>query len=405
MSGFVNIDSFIRDRILMRPESLFRQDIIDNAAELKKVVEGSRVLVIGGAGTIGSSYIKAILPFRPAALTVLDLSENGLTELIRDLRSQEGLYVPDDMKLYPVNFSDEVAKKIIDTHGPYDIIAHFAAHKHVRSEKDVFSIEAMYRNNVVNNLKLIQHIRQNPPEHFFCVSTDKAANPVNVMGATKRIMEDLLMSYANEMKITTARFANVAFSNGSLLDGFTYRMSKGQPLAAPKGIKRYFVAPIESGELCLLTSICGDSGQIFFPKLEESQMMTFTDIAEKYLDVFGYKPLYCATEDEARVASAAWVPGMEEYPVLFFDSDTSGEKSFEEFYTQSDSVDMDRFKSIGVISNPTVRSRDEVLQTIAQGESLFSSADISKSDVIAWINSVLPNFDHIETGKNLDQRM
>lgn len=399
-----NLEEFISKHVINRSQSLLFEDVTKYKKELTAAVKGASVLVIGGAGTIGSSYIKALLRYEPEVLFVFDISENGLTELVRDIRSTPGLSVPPKLKLYPVDFSGEIAFKILKKEGPFDIIAHFAAHKHVRSEKDVFSIEAMYRNNVLSNLKLLEFLQHNPPKHFFCVSTDKAANPVNVMGATKRIMEELLLSFSDSMKITTARFANVAFSNGSLLDGFLTRLAKRQPLSAPNDIKRYFVSPDESGELCLLASILGENRQIFFPKLGEEQMKTFTDIAVNFLNEIGLKPRYCDTEDEAKAISAERNI-YEGYPVLFFDTDTSGEKPFEEFYTETDLVDITKYESLGVIVNPKHRRRDEIVKLINEGKQMFSASDVEKHDIVNWINDVLPNFDHKETGKNLDQRM
>ena len=297
----LNLDAFIKDHVTFRQESLLKPDFEKYQTELQSRINGKSVLVIGGAGTIGSSYIKAILKFKIRKLVVVDINENGLTELVRDLRSSTEYNVPGDFITYPVNFGDRVFEKIFQTHGPFEIVANFAAHKHVRSEKDSFSIEAMIENNVLRARKLLNILLQFPPEHFFCVSTDKAANPVNIMGASKKLMEELIMAYSDRLPIKTARFANVAFSNGSLPLGFLERLQKQQPWSCPLGIRRFFVSPQESGELCLMASIMGESGDIFFPKLDEDRdMIPFDQIALDLLKTLGYTPDICKSEEEAR---------------------------------------------------------------------------------------------------------
>ena len=270
-----NISEFIKNDIIKRKNSFFEQDLINNKDKLKKEIKDKSVLVIGGAGTIGSSFIKALLIYKPSKLVVVDINENGLTELTRTLRSNSKLVVPKDYLTYPMSFNSDVFFKMINQHGNFDIVANFAAHKHVRSEKDSFSIEAMLKNNVIDAKNLLDYLKLNKPSHFFCVSTDKAANPVNVMGGSKKLMEHVIMSYSNDIKITTARFANVAFSNGSLLYGYLERLLQRQPISCPSDVKRFFVSPDESGEICLLTCILGNSGDIFFPKLREEQLVSF----------------------------------------------------------------------------------------------------------------------------------
>lgn len=390
-----------------RPESLFKADIAKRQELLRQKIDGQSVLVIGGAGTIGSSFIRAVLRCgAPASLTVVDINENGLTELTRDLRSGVGFNIPADYITYPVNFGDPVFNKIFDQKGPFDIVANFAAHKHVRSEKDEFAIEAMIENNVLKAKDLLDRLLQSPPKHFFCVSTDKAANPVNIMGASKKLMEEVIMAYASKIKITTARFANVAFSNGSLPAGFLERLTKRQPLSSPADIRRFFVSPEESGEICMLACLLGESGDIFFPKLDaEKDMHTFTMIAERLLDVYGYQPEYCDSEEAARQKALQLTEQSTHYPVYFFKSDTSGEKPYEEFYTDKETLELDSFTALGIIKNTPKKEMKEIDRLFAEFEELFSQDHIDKQKIVALLNDYLPNFEHIETGKHLDQKM
>ncbi|WP_323757921.1 polysaccharide biosynthesis protein [Roseivirga sp.] len=406
MSKLFNVDRFISEYVTERKESLFSKDLLTFHERLTEKTEGRSALVIGGAGTIGSSFIKALLKFNISKLYVVDINENGLTELVRDLRSSVGLNVPDDLKTYPISFSDPVFKKMFLASGPFDIVANFAAHKHVRSEKDHYSIEAMIQNNVLKAKGLLDLLVQNPPEHFFCVSTDKAANPVNVMGASKKLMEDLILAYSDRLRISTARFANVAFSNGSLPFGFMERLAKQQPFSSPLNIKRYFVSPEESGQICLLACLLGDSGEIFFPKLDYNKnMKTFSSIAISLLKELGFEADVCATEDEAREKATQLKTNSSTYPVYFFESNTSGEKSFEEFYTDDEQLDVDSFSGLGVIKNTQRKSTKELMEIFSNLESAFNSETISKASVVQVLKTYLPNFDHIEKGKNLDQSM
>jgi FlaA1/EpsC-like NDP-sugar epimerase len=403
MNGLFNVEQFIAEKITGRKESLLADDLRDNRQLLKEKIQGRAVLVVGGAGTIGSSYIRAMLPFKPARLVVVDINENGLTELVRDCRSRNDLQLPADFKSYPVNFGDRVFEKIFKKEGPFDIVANFAAHKHVRSEKDIYSIEAMIENNVIRAKRFLDQLLSMPPSHFFCVSTDKAANPVNIMGASKKLMEEMILAYADEIKITTARFANVAFSNGSLLAGFIERVMKQQPLSCPADVKRYFVSPRESGEICLLACMLGKSGEIFFPKLHsEKDLIAFKSIALSFLEEIGYEPSECASEDEARTKAAS-LKGRK-YPVYFFESDTSGEKLYEEFYTEEETIELERFHSLGVVSNAARRQKKELDKVIAVLENLFRNEN-AKEEVVKILNQLLPTFQHVETGLNLDQKM
>lgn len=399
-----NIESFIKKHITKRELSFFKTDINKNSNELNQKIKGNKVLVIGGAGTIGSSFIKALLPFDPGSLTVVDYSENGLTELTRDLRSNPNLNVPGEYITYPFDFGGEVFAKLFAKES-YDIIACFAAHKHVRSEKDHLAIEAMIRNNVFNTYNLIQLAKKSNPKHLFSVSTDKAANPVNVMGASKKLMEKVLLAFSKELKITTARFANVAFSNGSLLFGFNERIAKRQPLSAPSDVRRYFVSPEESGQLCLLACLLGDSSDIFFPKLSVEQMKTFSDIAIAYLSELGLSPDYCSTETEAKEKAAKWKSTDSTYPVYFFKTSTSGEKKFEEFYTEQDELDMNTLSAIGIVKNTTIDSIGNIESLLENFRGHFAKDGISKADIVKLMTKYLSGFKHIETGENLDSKM
>ena len=399
------LEEFIADHVIGRRESLFAADLAAHGSQLRAAIEGASVLVIGGAGTIGSSFIRALLPYRPSRLVVVDLNENGLTELTRDLRSTDHQYVPDDYKTYPISFGGPVFERMLRAEGPFDIVAHFAAHKHVRSEKDRYSIEAMLENNVMSTVALLDLMRELPPKHFFCVSTDKAANPANVMGASKKLMEEAVLAYAAELPAVTARFANVAFSNGSLPAGFLERIAKNQPLSAPHDVRRYFVAPIESGQLCLLACVLGEPADIFFPRLDEPRMLTFSTIADALLRQLGYEPDYCSTEDEARAKAAARQPDDTTWPVYYFASETSGEKSFEEFYTSDEDVDLDRFGALGVVRGRAVNDVAGIRATLDDLRDLFDRDDLPKEAIVDVLATLVPTFHHVETGKSLDQKM
>ena len=408
-----DLTQFINQYVTHRNGSMFAGDIGRHTDKLKAAIEGKSVLVIGGAGSIGSSFIKAILPFLPAELVVVDTNENALTELTRSLRSSQALSrcVPDVYLPYPMDYSSVVFKRMFMHHRRadgnkrgFDIVANISAHKHVRSEKDIFSVEALLRNNVINAKGLLDLLEQNPPETYFCVSTDKAANPVNIMGASKRIMEDLIFSYSNAFPVKTARFANVAFSNGSLPAGFLERINQRQPLSAPSDVKRYFVSPEESGQICMLSAMLGANRNIFFPKLEEAQMATFDRIAEDLLTSMGYEIDYCDSDDAAIAKSHGWQEGMA-YPVHFSKSDTSGEKAFEEFYVEGENVDMDTFSSLGVIKDKAVPDKSKVLALIGALDNAFEQDTCTKADIVKMISAYLPNFEHIETGKSLDGKM
>ena len=399
-----NISKFIKQYVTKRDKSFFDNDLINNKERLTKEIRGKSILVIGGAGTIGSSFIKAALNYNPSELIVVDNNENGLTELTRTLRSDSTTIVPENYLTYPMSFNSDVFYKMLKKHGKFDIVANFAAHKHVRSEKDSFSIEAMIRNNVLDAKRLLDYLKQNKPAHFFCVSTDKAANPVNVMGGSKKLMENVIMSYSKDLKITTARFANVAFSNGSLLYGYIERLLQRQPISCPSDVKRFFVSPEESGEICLITCILGNSGDIYFPKLNEDQLVNFKEITEDFFKYLGKEIKICNNEYEAK-EYALNITDNSPYPIYFFKTDTSGEKLYEEFYTSKDQIDLKKFNSIGIIKNSIKPSFSDVDLIIQEIENLFKRDDYEKEDIIKVMNRLLPDFNHIETGKTLDQKM
>lgn len=400
-----NLDSFISTYVTKRPHSLFADDIESNKERLSAKIKGKTVLVIGGAGSIGSSFIRAVLPFQPKTLVVVDINENGLAELTRDLRSTAGMYVPQDYIPYPINFSDPVFEKMFRIRKGFDIVANFSAHKHVRSEKDVFSVEALLRNNVLNARRLLELLSEFPPEEYFCVSTDKAANPVNIMGASKRIMEDMIFSYSDKFPVKTARFANVAFSNGSLPAGFLDRIGKLQPISAPSDVKRYFVSPEESGQICMLACMLGKNREIYFPKLEEEKMITFSDIATNLLKERGYSIKNCESDQEAVNEAMGLKEGRKDYPVHYETSDTTGEKPFEEFFTDSEKTDMTQFKSLGVITNRSARPIKDIDDLFNRLTVAFNKEATKKAEIVDIIRDFLPNFEHEEKNKSLDQKM
>ena len=418
-----NLDKFISDSVTKRPLSMFADDIEANKETLSKEIKDKKVCVIGGAGSIGSSFIKAVLRFEPKSVVVVDLNENGLAELVRDVRSTNGLYVPDEFRCYTLNFADPIFERIFREEKGFDIVANFSAHKHVRSEKDRYSVQALIENNDIKAKKLMDLLTVYPPKHFFCVSTDKAANPVNIMGASKRIMEDLVMAYNKYFKVTTARFANVAFSNGSLPDGWLHRVQKFQPLAAPSDVKRYFVSPEESGQICMLACILGKHGEVFFPKLGEDQMLTFSAICDDFVKAQGFEKDECSSDAEAKHKAAnlsmssraqsrdllaslsSRAQSRDLYPVVYFKSDTTGEKAYEEFYVPGEKIDMQRFHALGVVEQTMRHDMTEVNGFFEKLENIFASEDFTKAQVVEAIKEFIPNFEHEEKGKNLDSKM
>ena len=401
----INLDEFIAKHVINRETSMFLEDIENNKEALAEKIAGKSVLVVGGAGSIGSSFIKAILPFKPASLVVVDTNENALAELTRDLRSTKGVYVPNDYVPYPMDFCSPVFEKMFRKRGGFDIVGNFSAHKHVRSEKDIYSVEALLQNNVIHAKMLLDLLAEYPPEEYFCVSTDKAANPVNIMGASKRIMEDVIFTYSDKFPVKTARFANVAFSNGSLPAGFIARLQKLQPLSAPSDVRRYFVSPEESGQICMLACMLGKNREIFFPRLEKEQMMTFDKIAVALLHEHGYEVLECDSDEEAIDKATDLKNGSRKYPVHFSGSNTSGEKSYEEFYTDEENVDFDRLRALGVVTDKEIPNKDKVEALFDELTKAFEKEETTKEEIIEIMKGYLPNFEHIETGKSLDSKM
>ena len=407
-----NLDKFIAESVTKRSISMFVADIKANKEALAREIKDKKVCVIGGAGSIGSSFIKAVLRFEPRSVVVVDLNENGLAELVRDVRSTEGLYVPDEFRCYTLNFADPIFERIFREEKGFDIVANFSAHKHVRSEKDKYSVQALIENNDVKAKKLMDLLTVYPPTHFFCVSTDKAANPVNIMGASKRIMEDLVMAYNQYFKVTTARFANVAFSNGSLPDGWIHRLQKKQPLAAPSDVRRYFVSPEESGQICMLACILGKGGEVFFPKLGEDQMLTFSSICDDFVAANGLTKHECSSDNEAKKFASeidnsqfSILNSQLEYPTVYFKSDTTGEKAYEEFYVPGEKIDMQRFQALGVVEQTARHNIKEVCTFFDNLEAIFQKDDFTKAQVVEAIKEFIPNFEHEEKGRNLDQKM
>lgn len=399
-----DLDSFVANYVTHRQCSMFYDDIKKNEEKLKEKIQNKSVLVIGGAGSIGSNFIKAILPFKPSKLVVVDTNENGLAELVRDIRSTEGLYVPEDLLTYPMDYSSKVFEKMFIHNNGFNIVANFSAHKHVRSEKDIYSIEALIRNNVISAKKLLDLLVVYPPENYFCVSTDKAANPVNIMGASKRIMEDLIFSYSDKFPVKTARFANVAFSNGSLPAGFLARMNKLQPFSAPSDVKRYFVSLQESGQICMLACMLGNNREIFFPKLKEAQMMSFDKIGEALILENGYSILKCDSDEEA-IEKAKYIKDTNQYPIHISVSNTSGEKAYEEFYTDEETYNTELYKSLGFITDKKIPDVDKVKKLLSDLENAFDDNNCNKEKIVSILSDYLPNFQHIETGRSLDTKM
>ena len=390
--------------LIGRESELFCEDIAFNGSKLQDLVAESRFLVIGGSGSIGQAVTQEIFKRDPRALHVVDISENNMVELVRDLRSTQG-YGSGDFKTFSVDCGSVEFDALMASEGPYDYVFNLSALKHVRSESDPYTLMRMIIVNVFNTIKTLRLASKMGAKKYFCVSTDKAANPVNMMGASKRIMEMFLMRESLTQDISMARFANVAFSDGSLLHGFNQRFTKKQPFSAPNDVRRYFVTPQESGELCLLSGLLGNNRDIFFPKLSEKlHLITFSEIAVRYLGERGYEAYECESEDEARDRAEELIANKQ-WPCYFFKSDTTGEKDFEEFFTDNENLDMERFETVGVIKNQPDFVEANLDDFMGGIEALREKGTWSKDDIVKLYFGLLPEFAHKETGKYLDQRM
>ena len=391
-------------KLIGRNSPLFEEDVSAHESEMRDLVSNARFLVVGGAGSIGQATVKEIFRRNPATLHVVDLSENNLVELVRDIRSSLG-YIEGDFQTLPLDCHSAEFDAFISEQKTYDYILNFSALKHVRSEKDPFTLMRLLDVNIFNNDRLAERAINDGSRKFFCVSTDKATNPVNLMGASKRVMELFLMRRSLEVPVSTARFANVAFSDGSLLHGFNQRIQKRQPITAPRDVRRYFVTPEESGELCLLSCLFGDNRDIFFPKLSEKlHLITFSEIAVQYLRQIGYEAHVCETEDEART-SVVELSREQKWPCYFFDSDTTGEKDFEEFFSGQETLDMNRFRAIGIIKNEPVFDNGMLEEFEAAIIEMRTKGNWTRESLVRLLKRMLPELEHKETGKFLDGRM
>lgn len=390
--------------LLGRTQPLFDVDVAMHESFLNEVVSNHRFLVIGGAGSIGQAVTREIFKRRPRVLHVVDISENNMVELVRDIRSTLG-YIEGDFRTFSLDCGSHEFEALIASTGGYDYVLNLSALKHVRSEKDPFTLMRMIEVNILNTLKTIKLANKHGARKYFCVSTDKAANPVNMMGASKRIMEMFLMRESEMLPVSTARFANVAFSDGSLLHGFNQRFSKHQPISAPNDVRRYFVSPQESGELCLMSCLLGNNRDIFFPRLSDQlHLTTFSEIAIRYLESHGYEPYVCTSEDEARERAPELIL-KNIWPCYFFESDTTGEKDFEEFFTGKEALDMNRFSNIGVIPNEPIYDAAQLEYFLKRIVKIRSGATWDKAEIVDLFNYMLPDFNHKETGRYLDARM
>ncbi len=390
--------------IIGRTSPLFEADVHKHEARLSSAVAGGRFLVIGGAGSIGQAVTREIFRRKPRTLHVVDISENNMVELVRDIRSTLG-YIDGDFSTFAVDCGSQEFEAFMAASEGYDYVLNLSALKHVRSEKDAYTLMRLVRVNVLNTVSTLAQARAKGVRKYFCVSTDKAANPVNMMGASKRIMEMFLMRESLTTPISTARFANVAFSDGSLLHGFNQRFAKRQPISAPNDVRRYFVTPQESGELCLMSCLLGDNRDIFFPKMSDALRLTkFSDIAVRYLQQLGYEPHECASEEEARSRVDELV-AQRKWPCYFFRSDTTGEKDFEEFFTDREDIDMERYGAIGVIRNKPVFDEGMLVHFMSEIQAMLRRGAWTRGEMIDLFNRMIPEFNHRETGKFLDGRM
>lgn len=390
--------------LIGRKNRLLSNDVNNHENDLGGKVLKSRFLVIGAAGSIGQAVTKEIFKRNPKKLHAVDISENNLVELVRDIRSSLG-YIDGDFRTFALDIGSWQYDAFIDSDGQYDYVLNLSALKHVRSEKDPYTLMRMIEVNILNTLKTIEQSKQAGVKKYFCVSTDKAANPINMMGGSKRIMEMFLMRESQYINISTARFANVAFSDGSLLHGFNQRLEKKQPIVAPIDVKRYFVIPQESGELCLLSSLLGENRDIFFPKLsEELHLITFAEIAQKYLHSKGFEPYLCENEDEARDLIKK-LPQQGKWPCLFTPSNTTGEKDFEEFFTSNETIDLYRFQNLGIVKNGLTDNSDKLDYFLDTISGMRNRGNWTKEEIVSLFHEMIPDFGHEEKGKYLDSKM
>lgn len=390
--------------LIGRNAPLFSGDVENNNKVLYEFVGKAKFLVIGGAGSIGQAVVKEIFKRKPKVLHAVDISENNIAELVRDIRSSLG-YIGGDFQALPLDSASIEFDAFVQENGPYDYVLNLSALKHVRSEKDPYTLMRLIKTNIFNADNLAELAKNHKSKKYFCVSTDKAANPANMMGASKRIMEMYMMRQSIDQPLSMARFANVAFSDGSLLHGFNQRIAKRQPFAAPSDVKRYFVTPKESGELCLMSCLLGDNRDIFFPKLSEKlHLITFSDIAVKYLNYLGYEPLICGSEEEARALVDISID-KKKWPCYFFKSDTTGEKDFEEFFTDNETIDMNRFNSIGIIKNDSHFDNEMLEMFTSSIDNMKRRGSWTREELVELFHRMIPDFGHKETGKFLDNRM
>ena len=390
--------------LIGRDSGLLEKDIGTNSSELQKYVALSSFLVLGGAGSIGQAVVKEIFKRKPKKLHVVDISENNLAELVRDIRSSLG-YINGDFQTFALDIGSSVYDAFIEKDGDYDYVLNLSALKHVRSEKDPFTLMRMIEVNILNTEKTILQSIQKGSKKYFCVSTDKAANPVNMMGASKRIMEKFLMRRSQEINISTARFANVAFSDGSLLDSYKRRIEKNQPIVAPTDIKRYFVTPEESGQICLMSCIFGETRDIFFPKLSEKlDLITFSSIAERFLKLKGFDAYPCKDENEAR-ESVMVCKEKNQWPCYFTVSDTTGEKSYEEFYMPDETIDLDRFEKLGIVKNEPLFNNEKLNHFTSSIDAFKKDKSWNKGQIVELFREMLPELEYEDKGKYLDSKM
>jgi FlaA1/EpsC-like NDP-sugar epimerase len=391
--------------LIGRDRHLFEEELRRHSPALNAAIEGSAFLVIGGAGSIGQAVVKEIFGRNPRALHVVDISENNLVELVRDIRSSFG-YIAGDFSTFALDVGSAEYRAMLASVPKYDYVLNLSALKHVRSEKDPYTLMRMIEVNILNTERMLEDAARAGARKYFCVSTDKASNPVNMMGASKRIMELFLLNASLRVPVSTARFANVAFSDGSLLHGFAQRVAKRQPISAPRDVRRYFITQEESGVLCVMSCLLGGNREIFFPKLDpDEDLLTFSELAVRYLHGLGYEADVLGSEEEARERARTMGASSKRWPCYFFDSDTTGEKPFEEFYEQGQDLDMERYPNIGVIRNAAHADRAGLESFVGKIAGMRGAGGWAKQDIVALFRELLPELDHHETGKHLDNRM